>query len=287
VFFGTERWRHATVKCFISLMSLRIFNYLVSNSLLRCLLLQHSPSLYPLITFSNWKFCTHGVIWAILFSWDLMLHFHFIHMFSSTGSKFIFPSFMRSLKVPNSNSFMTCAIDLQSTLCPFSSTQWILYFYACHALYIYQYHVGPLILDAYQTHTLSYIFSMPLWLCSELQGDLIFDAPSISTSYKYVKSSLFFKYWYTSSLLALKLFMCPLWVHHSWRYLLIILSRLKFYLDSKPSSICTLMPSLVFSNSVSKYMQCCCIIVPKLIKNHLLVLKCHTLISITPMITHL
>ena len=194
---------------------------------------------------------------------------------------------MRSLNFPNSNPFMTCTIDPQSTLCPFSLTQWILYLYAFHALYIYQYHVGPLILDAYQTHTLSYIFSMPLWLCSELQGDLIFDAPSISTSYKYVKSSLFFKYWYTSSLLALKLFMFPLWVHHSWRYLLIILSRLKFYLDSILSSICTLMPSLVFSNLVSKYLQYSCIIVPKLIKNHLLVLKCHTLISITPMITHL
>ena len=97
----------------------------------------------------------------------------------------------------------------------------------------------------------------------------------------------FFKYWYTSSLLALKLFMCPLWVCHFWRYLLIILSRLKFYLDSKPSPICTLMPSLVFSNTVSKYLQCSCIIVPKLIKNHLLILKCHTLISITPMISHL
>ena len=107
--------------------------------------------------------------------------------------KVIFPSLVSSLKVPNSNPFMTCAIDLQSTLCPFSSTQWSLYFYAYHALYIYQYHFGPLILDASQTHTLSNIFPMPLWLCGEIQGDLIFDAPSISTSYKYVKSSLFSK----------------------------------------------------------------------------------------------
>ena len=76
--FGTERWRRATTKSSISLMYLHLCNYLDSNSSSMCLLLQLSPSLYPLITFSNWTICAHDVIWSILFSWgfNASLPFH-------------------------------------------------------------------------------------------------------------------------------------------------------------------------------------------------------------------
>lgn len=138
-----------------------------------------------------------------------------------------------------------------------------------------------------QAHTLSYIVPMPLCLCGEIQGDFILDGSSTLTSYKYVESSLF------SQILLYFNPSCFETIHVPF----VGSPFLEISLDSP----FTLIICLGVQNILNMYIHVIlgvlklsikvpswsCIIVPKLFKKHVLMLKWHTLISITTMIPHI